>query len=142
MSNEAYEPGMLTTNLKETLNNLDLKRLLKEKLDDCDSKTDLILEQLDYTYRPITEPISVNKSEIYINANFKPRIDYHRNNSKNGETKYWKNNNNYHHYKDDKNYNEKNEPVDNYDEEDDEDLKSNKKLKSIVVQQVISTCKF
>lgn len=142
MSNVAYEPDMIKTNLKETLNNLDLRRLLREKIDENEmhndaKKTDLILEQLDYAYAPITKPICIKRNEIYINANFRPKIDYQRSYSKNGETKYWKNDNNYHKggHDDAKSSDDCNEA--NFD--DDDDFKSNKKLKSIVVQQVINT---
>ncbi|CAF0744798.1 unnamed protein product [Brachionus calyciflorus] len=149
MSNEAYEPGLITSNLKETLNNLDLKRLLNENGEEIDSeskyaKTDLILEQLDYAYRPITEPICIKRNEIYINTNFRPKIKYQKNTFRNGETRYWKNNNNYIKLK--QNEDEKKNLDDAYEEDldqsnfedDEDDFQKNKKLKSIV-QQVVKT---
>ncbi|RNA17728.1 hypothetical protein BpHYR1_042117, partial [Brachionus plicatilis] len=142
MSNEAYEPDMISYNLKETLNNLDLRRLLKEKLEESEStkdqsNTDLILQQLDHAYRPITEPISLTKNDFYVNSNYRSKIAYHRDQSKNGETKYWKNNSNNSKDKtnEDKNYIIHDTDASLDDEED--DFQPNKKLRSIV--QVINT---
>lgn len=142
MSNEAYEPDMISYNLKETLNNLDLRRLLKEKLEESEStndhsNTDLILEQLDHAYRPITEPISLTKNDFYVNSNYRSKISHYRDQFKNGETKYWKNNSNYSKEKsnDDTNFTG-NETESSIDEEEDE-IQPNKKLRSIV--QVIKS---
>lgn len=140
MSNEAYEPDMISYNLKETLNNLDLRRLLKEKLEESEStndhcNTDLILEQLDHAYRPITEPISLTKNDFYVNSNYRSKIAYHG--DQYGETKYWKNNSNYSKGKSNDETNLTGHETDfSLDDEDDE-IQPNKKLRSIV--QVINS---
>lgn len=93
MSNDAYEPDSANDNLNAKVNNFDLRTFLRDKAYRKQQEIDPFnpneyvptnlnhfnasnantngsnLENLDYFYQPITEPITVQKNEFYFNNN-------------------------------------------------------------------------